>query len=132
MRFFGTMVGKGVKLYAAPKVIGFYSKICIGDYAVLNEGVVLNSRGKIRIGRKTHLSSFCKIYTGQLDLNNRSVHKESDVIIGNNVWIGSAAIILGGVEICDNTVIAAGSVVTKSIDKSGLYAGVPAKYIRGL
>jgi acetyltransferase-like isoleucine patch superfamily enzyme len=51
--------------------------------------------------------------------------------IGNNVSIGSNATILP-VEICDNVVIGAGSVVTRNITESGIYAGNPAKKIRGL
>jgi len=50
-------------------------------------------------------------------------------LIGNNVSIGSNATILP-IEICNNVVIGAGSVVTKSITKSGIYAGNPAKFIR--
>jgi len=49
--------------------------------------------------------------------------------IGNDVSIGSNATILP-VEICDNVVIGAGSVVTKDIVESGIYAGNPAKKIR--
>ena len=51
--------------------------------------------------------------------------------IGNNVSIGSNATILP-VKICDNVVIGAGSVITKDINKSGIYAGNPAKLIRNL
>lgn len=51
--------------------------------------------------------------------------------IGNNVSIGSNATILP-VNICDNVVIGAGSVVTKDIKKPGIYAGNPAKFIRAL
>lgn len=51
--------------------------------------------------------------------------------IGNHVSIGSNATILP-VTICNNVVIGAGSVVTKSIDKPGVYAGNPAKFIRSL
>jgi acetyltransferase-like isoleucine patch superfamily enzyme len=51
--------------------------------------------------------------------------------IGNNVSIGSNATILP-VEICDNVVIGAGSVVTKNITKSGIYVGNPAKLLREL
>lgn len=49
--------------------------------------------------------------------------------VGNNVFIGAKATILPDIEICDNVFIAAGAVVTKSITKSGIYGGVPAKYI---
>lgn len=49
--------------------------------------------------------------------------------IGNRVSIGSNATILP-VDICDDVVIGAGAVVTRSIEKAGVYAGVPAKYKR--
>jgi len=51
--------------------------------------------------------------------------------VGNKVSIGSNATILP-VEICDNVVIGAGAVVTKSIDKPGVYAGNPARLLRAL
>jgi acetyltransferase-like isoleucine patch superfamily enzyme len=51
--------------------------------------------------------------------------------IGNHVYIGSNATILP-VSICDNVVIGAGSVVTKNITESGVYAGNPARKIRNL
>lgn len=51
--------------------------------------------------------------------------------IGNHVSIGSNVSILP-VSICDNVVIGAGSVVTKSITKAGVYAGNPARLIRTL
>ena len=51
--------------------------------------------------------------------------------IGNNVSIGSNATILP-VNICDNAVIGAGSVVTRDIKKAGVYAGNPARFLREL
>jgi len=51
--------------------------------------------------------------------------------IGDNVSIGSNATILP-VDICDNVVIGAGSVVTKNISIEGIYAGNPAKFLRNL
>ena len=57
--------------------------------------------------------------------------KWKSTCISNNVSIGSNATILP-VKICENTVIGAGSVVTKDISKPGIYAGNPAKFIRPL
>ena len=118
--------------YGAPTVIGYYSKIRLGKGVVSNRGVVFNSRDNIIIGNDVHISSYAKIYTGQLDLEDRTRHKESPVVIGDRAWIGSNAIVLGGVTIGEDVVIAAGSVVTRSVLKRGLYAGVPAKLIREL
>ena len=49
--------------------------------------------------------------------------------IGNNVFIGAKVLILPNVYICDNVFIAAGALVTKSINESGIWGGVPAKRI---
>lgn len=54
------------------------------------------------------------------------------VNIGNNVWIGGNCTILPGVTIGDNSVIAAGAVVTKDIPANCVVAGVPAKIIKTL
>jgi serine acetyltransferase len=51
------------------------------------------------------------------------------ISVGNNVFIGVNSIIMPGVKIDDNVIIAAGSVVTKSIPKGVIIAGVPAKII---
>ena len=52
------------------------------------------------------------------------------VIIGDNVWIGYRAMILKGVTIGDNSVVAANSVVTKDVPSNSIVAGNPAKIIR--
>jgi acetyltransferase-like isoleucine patch superfamily enzyme len=53
-----------------------------------------------------------------------------ETLIGNDVWIGMDVIIMSGVKIGDGAVIAAGSIVTKDVNKFGIYAGVPAKLIK--
>lgn len=50
--------------------------------------------------------------------------------IGNNVWIGAKSIILPGVTIGDNAVIAAGSIVNRNVEPNTLVGGVPAKFIK--
>jgi maltose O-acetyltransferase len=130
----GARVARSVKLYGKVFVFGRAKNIEIDRQCVLNEGVVLNSRSKIHIGSNTHLSSFSKIYTGSLLLGEEAwgQHEAADVSVGENCWVGSGAIVLGGVKICDNVVIGAGSVVTRSISTPGFYAGVPAKFVRRL
>lgn len=67
--------------------------------------------------------------TGGPARHNKELLKSTN--IGNNISIGSNATILP-VNICDNTVIGAGAVVTKNITKPGIYAGNPAKLLRSL
>lgn len=54
------------------------------------------------------------------------------VVIGNGVWIGANVTILGGVNIGDGAVVAAGAVVTKDVPAKTLVGGVPAKIIKQL
>lgn len=57
---------------------------------------------------------------------------ESPVVIGNNVWIGMRSIIMKGVRIGDNSIIAAGSVVTKDVPSNQLFGGNPASFLKKL
>ena len=65
---------------------------------------------------------------------NNSNHwiPESPIIIGENTWIGANSIILPGVSIGTDSIIGAGSVVTKSFKNNSLIAGNPAKFIRNI
>ncbi|MFH6840061.1 acyltransferase [Providencia sp. 2024EL-00732] len=74
----------------------------------------------------THDGSTCLIK----DINGQRYFNFAKVKIGNNVFIGYRSIILPGVTIGDNVIIAAGSVVTKPIPNDCVYAGNPAKYIK--
>jgi len=56
--------------------------------------------------------------------------KKLDVEIGNDVWIGERAMIIGGVHIADGAVVLAGAVVTKDVPPYAIVGGVPAKIIR--
>lgn len=55
---------------------------------------------------------------------------DNPTLVGNDVWIGHGAIILGGVHIGDGAVIAAGSVVTKDVPAMSIVGGNPARIIR--
>lgn len=59
-----------------------------------------------------------------------SLPTDLDLIIGNDVWIGTRAIIMAGITIGDGAVIAAGSVVTKNVESYSIVGGTPAKHIR--
>ena len=57
-------------------------------------------------------------------------HSKGNIVVGNDVWIGTKVTILSGVHIGDGAVIAAGSVVTKNVAPYAIVGGVPAKLIR--
>ena len=68
---------------------------------------------------------------GQRDLARvRRDREVENVVVGNDVWIGSKAIILKGVSIGDGAIIGAGAVVTKSVPPYAIVGGNPAKIIK--
>lgn len=56
----------------------------------------------------------------------------SPIVIESNVWIGAGATILPGVTIGENSVVAAGAVVTKDVPPNTIVGGVPAKFIKNV
>ena len=85
-----------------------------------------------------HPSFYQKKKIAGLDFNHEMAFNEYKTIgngdyfcvIGNDVWIGSNALIMGGVEIGDGAVIAAGAVVTKNVPPYAIVGGNPAKVLR--
>jgi len=59
--------------------------------------------------------------------NNENFYQ---IVIGNDVWIGSHVLIMGGVTIGDGAVVAAGAVVTKDVEPYSIVAGIPAQIIK--
>lgn len=115
----------------------------IGDNTILN-GVGMTAYKKIKIGKNCLISSGTfisdtdfhpidpelrqKVPMGYpTDFNQV---KKAEVIIGDNVWVGWGSIILKGVTIGDNSIIASGSVVTSNIPPNVIVGGNPAKIIR--
>ncbi|HEX5152928.1 MAG TPA: acyltransferase [Parafilimonas sp.] len=108
--------------------------IIIGNKTFIGTGCEFNIRKKIIIGNDVLIASGCRfidhdhgILQGKLIRLQQG--KENEIVIGSDVWIGSNAIILKGVKIADGAVIAAGSVVNKSVASNEIWGGVPAKKI---
>ena len=119
-------------------VIAGPQSISFGKQVFLNEGVVLQSceGAQISIGSLVVLSFGAKVLTGGLNLSDGRVdffqHDARAVKIEDAVWVGAGAIVLPGVTIGGRSVIAAGSVVNRSVEPATLVAGVPARVIRAL
>lgn len=75
-------------------------------------------------------SDFHSIWPPENRCNTMGYENDKAVTIGKNVWIGMNCIILKGVTVGENSVIAAGSIVTKDIPPNVLVGGNPAKIIR--
>ncbi len=111
-------------------------KLIMGSHNYFNQNVKIASLGEVKIGNDCLLADSVQIYdhSHRFDDNQKLIreqgHEVKPVAIGDNVWIGARSIILSGVHIGSNSVIGAGSVVTKDIPANAIAAGVPAKVIR--
>lgn len=81
----------------------------------------VSTYGSFYIGKPTGIPSF---------LNKEIFQEGLPVQIGNDVWIGTRALILGGVNIGDGAIIGAGAVVTRNVEPYSVVAGIPAKVLR--
>ena len=132
--------------------------IRLGSKCLINSDCFVYSNGKLSIGANSFLNSHTRIvcheeieiganclfgpFSSVLDHNHtvdfidgqlkREQLETAPIRIGNNVWIGEKAIVLMGVSIGDNSVIGAGSVVTKTIPANSVAVGVPARVVRSL
>ena len=106
--------------------------IHLGKNVFINAGCRFQDQGGIYIGDGTFIGHNVILATLNHDLNpnTRADMYPKPIHIGKKVWIGSGAIVLPGVSIGDNSVIAAGSVVTKNVPENVVYGGNPAKFIK--
>ena len=116
--------------------IGEYKgEISIGKYSLITPGVRIMSAEKIEIGDACMIAHGA--YISDADWHGiydraQPVGTTKPINIKDNVWIGDSAIVCKGVTIGKNSIIGAGSVVTKDVPENCIYAGNPAKFIKKL
>lgn len=123
----------------APREAGKTGRLTMGDGAQIGPNTLIDLCHDLEIAEGAIVGPNCVIYTHNHDYK-QSYGKalgKADVItapvyIGRYSWIGTNVVILPGVTIGENVVVAAGSVVTKSIPANCLAGGVPAKVIKEL
>lgn len=126
--------GSGLKLYGK-FILHNPQFIEIGDNVSINDSVYLNGLGGILIGNNVSLSAGSIIVSTMLDtaeFHTRKVHLNKKITIGDHVQVGAGAVILPGVNIAQNVIIGAGSIVTKDIPSNVIVVGNPAKILRPL
>jgi acetyltransferase-like isoleucine patch superfamily enzyme len=146
------VIGKHVSCYAGCSfAIGENGQCVIGDFTLLN-GALVMSEERIEIGSHCLVSwnvgiadsDFHPLEPAQRLIDAQALApyfknrpprpklRTAPVKIADNVWIGMNAVILKGVIIGENSVVAAGSVVTKSVEPNTVVAGNPALVVRRL
>ena len=108
------------------------ARIEIGNDVFMNYGVSLAAHQLIKIGDGCQIGHYAMLMDNDYhqvgDL--RSKGDTIPVILEDNVWLAAHVIVLKGVRIGNNSVVAAGSVVTRDVPPYSVVAGIPAKVIR--
>lgn len=129
------LFGAPTNVYVTPPFACDYgSNIVLGDSVYFNFNCVVLDVARVYIGNNVMFGPAVQIYTAThpMDAAQRRSGVESGktIRIGNDVWVGGAAVICPGVTIGDGAVIGAGSVVVKDIPAGAFAAGNPCKVIR--
>lgn len=131
-KIFGSI---GKKVWVEPPFnVDYGSNIKVGDNFYSNFNATILDCSIVDIGKNVKLGPNVTITTAShpLDVEQRINGKEMayPVIIKDNVWIAANAVILPGVTIGKNSVVAAGAVVSRDVPDNVVVGGVPAKVIR--
>jgi maltose O-acetyltransferase len=127
----------GPDTYIRPPLrVDYGSHIRIGARTFANFGLVALDVADITIGDDVQIGTNVQLITPThpVDPEPRRQKWEAakPITIGDNVWLGSGAIVLPGVTIGENTVVGAGAVVTRDLPANVVAVGNPARVIRTL
>lgn len=101
-----------------------HGNIEVGKYCQFGADVAIHSTNHPTSYLSTYINK--NLFDGALS----NLKEIKTILIGNDVWIGHNAIVVGGVNIGNGAIVASGSVVTKDVPPYSIVAGVPAKVVR--
>lgn len=108
----------------------------IGDYASINHHTVISGQGGLRIGKYVMIGNNVHVLTSLHGFQRRDIPMRfqaieyGKVIIEDDVWIGTNAVVMPGVTIGKGAIVGANAVVTKDVRTYSIVGGVPAKLIK--
>lgn len=134
-------IGKGSALTAFCQDEDRRIRISIGEDCVIGNNNHITSSNGIFIGKGLRTGKDVLISDNshgnphniehlRMHPDDRPLYSKGKIFIGNNVWIGEKAVILGGVKIEDGAIIGANSVVTHDVPAGSIAVGCPAKIIK--
>lgn len=130
LRTFGIKIGKNSSIHRWCKFFHI-GKISLGQNSVVNFGCYLDNRRGITIGNNVGIAHNVKLYTLGHNIDSPEFEtKGAPVVIEDNVFIFSNALIMPGVTIHEGAIVLAGSVVTKDVPAWNVVGGNPARIIR--
>ena len=139
-------IGRNVHVFAGVEIIVFPTSkhssvrggLVLGDGAIISKGVNIRAAGgMIRIGAGSGIGQHCVVVAanhrpvlGQPIFHTPWEETRTGVTVGTNVWVGANCVLLPGVTIGDNSLIAAGSVVSRDVPPNEIWGGVPARKLK--
>ncbi|WP_434042735.1 sugar O-acetyltransferase [Sorangium cellulosum] len=128
-------VGEGTEI-RPPFYVDYGAHITIGARCFANFGLVALDVAPITLGDDVQIGPNVQLLTPthpvEPEPRRQKWEAAKPIKIGNNVWLGGGAIVLPGVTIGDNTVVGAGSVVTRDLPANVIAVGNPARVIRSI
>ncbi|MDH6254066.1 maltose O-acetyltransferase [Chryseobacterium sp. H1D6B] len=107
-----------------------------GENFYANHNLVILDCAKVKFGDNVFIGPSCSFYTAghplDVEQRNKGLEYARPITVGDNVWFGGNVVVLPGVSIGNNSVIGAGSVVTKDIPDNVVAVGNPCKVVKDI
>ena len=129
-------IEQNATLWIAEGEAGAAPRLELGDRVFVGRNAYLGVYQPIHIGNSTIIGAYCYIISANHKFERRDVpirdqgYGGSPIVIEEDVWIGTHVVVLPGVTIGKGAIIAAGSIVNKSVPPYAIWGGVPARAIK--
>jgi acetyltransferase-like isoleucine patch superfamily enzyme len=121
--------GKNFKAFTHVR-FSFGYNLEVGDGVVVHRHVLLDDRGGIEIGDGSSVSDFSNVYSHSHNIVDGRIVYLPKTVIGKGVRITYHATVLAGMHVADDSMVGAGSMLTRDTDPHWVYVGVPARKIK--
>jgi len=127
----GSTIDGSTRIFV-PFYTNFGRHITLGKNVFINHACTFLDLGGITIEDEVQIGPKVNLITENhpLDPTDRKSLDLGAIVVKRNAWLGAACTILPGVTIGENSVVAAGAVVTKDVADNTVVAGIPAKMVR--
>ncbi|TWT88847.1 Maltose O-acetyltransferase [Pseudobythopirellula maris] len=130
LRWFGARIGKGVVIKPHLR-IKYPWRLAFGDHCWIGQGSWFDNIEDIRLGDHVCVSQDVYLCTGSHDHRTRTFDlTPGAIVIENGAWVAASSLLLPGVVVGANALVAGGSVVTKSVEPGKIVGGNPAQVLR--
>lgn len=128
-------IGADCRVREQAKILPAGGYVTVGANSLVNMFTILYGQGGLDIGEDVLIGPHTTIVPANHRFERRDVPvrtqglEQEGIVIGDDVWIGSNCVVLDGVTVGEGAVVAAGSVVTESVQEYAVVAGAPAEQI---